>query len=304
VDPLSDALDVFELTLTTSNRFEARGPWALSFDRHDDIKVGAVLAGNCRIATGEHEVRLAAGDCWLLVGGVPFTAASGPDVTPLPQVEALPSPWASTVHYAPASPDGERTTIVTGSLSLSKDAAGMVVAALPALSRIPADGAAAIAPILELLNGESAVDLPGATAMRRHLTHVLFLHALRIAYRDGAGSGWLAALADPLIGRALRGVHDDPGRKWTVADLAREARMSRSTFAERFHRQVGMPPAEYAARWRVHVVAHQLRTGRRPIAEIAQDLGFSSPSALSAAFSRHVGCSPAQYRNGSRHAIC
>ncbi|EWM16999.1 transcriptional regulator [Kutzneria sp. 744] len=135
-----------------------------------------------------------------------------------------------------------------------------------------------------------------ATALRRHLSHVLFLHTLRLVHSTD-DRGWLAALSDPLLRNVLGEIHRDPGRKWTVADLAHEARMSRSLFAERFHRAVGVPPAEYAARWRIHVVAHRLRTTDRRIAEIADDLGFASPSALSAAFARRAGCSPAQYRS-------
>src|SRR6201999_1034807 len=137
---------------------------------------------------------------------------------------------------------------------LSSDAIDLLLAALPVLTLISSNdpGAAAVGSVLELLNGESATDLPGGTAMRRHLAHLLFLHALRLAYakvRHTDGRGWLAALADPLIGRSLRAVHEHPARKWTVAELAVQARMSRSLFAERFHREVGIPPAEYAARW-------------------------------------------------------
>ena len=280
VDPLSDALDVFELTLTTSTRFEAAGRWALSFDRHDQIKIGAVLAGRCWIdAAGTGPMELSAGECWLLAGGPPFTVASGPDVPPVPQQIALPSPWSSIMRYAPeaqaeaeaAGGHTEQCVIVTGSLALHGDATALLLASLPALTRISArdEGAAAIGPILELLNGESAIDQPGGTAMRRHLAHVLFLHTLRIVYRGGRstpGGGWLAALADPLIGPALQAVHGDPARRWTVADLARLSRMSRSVFAERFHHQVGLPPAEYVSRWRVHVAAHRLRTSDQRVA--------------------------------------
>jgi AraC-like DNA-binding protein len=306
MDPLSDALDVFELTLTSSTRFEAAGRWALSFDRHDQIKIGAVLAGSCWIdAAGTGAVELSAGECWLLAGGPRFTVCSAPDVPAVPQQLALPSPWSSSVRYAPeGDEDSERAgrcVIVTGSLALHGDATALLLACLPPLTRISAhdQGAAAIGPILELLNGESAIDQPGGTAMRRHLSHVLFLHTLRIVYRTGRaapGGDWLAALADPLIGLALQAVHGDPARKWTVADLAKASRMSRSVFAERFHDQVGVTPGEYVSRWRVHVAAHRLRTGDRRVAQIAADLGYSSPSALSTAFTRFHGCSPAQYR--------
>jgi AraC-like DNA-binding protein len=103
-----------------------------------------------------------------------------------------------------------------------------------------------------------------------------------------------------MIGRALHALHGDPARRWTVGELAREARMSRSSFAERFHRTVGLPPAEYAARWRLHVVAHQLRTIDLRVNEIASALGFSSPSSLNAAFRRYLGCSPVDYRRRHR----
>jgi AraC-like DNA-binding protein len=310
MDLLSEALDVFELTLTSSTRFEAIGPWALEFDRHDHIKVGAVLTGSCWIAAADGSTRrVTADDCWLLAGGKGFTVSSDPDMTPLRQADALPGPWASTVYYAPglaapADPQ-QRTVIVSSSLTLSSDATDLLLATLPVLTLISADdpGAAAIGSVLELLNGESGTDLPGGTAMRRHLAHILFLHALRLGYakaRDAGGRGWLAALADPVLGRSLQAVHEDPARKWTVAELAGQAHMSRSLFAERFHREVGIPPAEYAARWRVHVVAHELRTTDRRIAEIASDLGFSSPSALSTAFARHAGRSPARYRTEHR----
>ena len=86
MDPLSGALDVFELTLTSSTRFEAAGPWGLAFDRHDHIKVGAVLAGACWMAAADGSVtRMTAGDCWLLAGGHGFSVSSNPDVTPVPQ---------------------------------------------------------------------------------------------------------------------------------------------------------------------------------------------------------------------------
>ncbi|MEV7085516.1 AraC family transcriptional regulator [Streptomyces sp. NPDC093085] len=311
MDPLSDALDVFELALTSSTRFEAAGRWALSFDRHDEIKVGAVLSGTCWIDAAETgATQLSAGECWLLAGGPKFTVSSSPGVPPLPQEQALPGPWSSTVHYAPEadtdSGPARPSVIVSGSLTLHSDATELLLASLPTLTRISAhdEGARAIGPILELLNGESAVDQPGGTAMRRHLAHVLFLHAVRTVYRTGrkrTGRDWLAALADPMIGRSLQAVHEDPARKWTVAGLARQARMSRSVFAERFHDQVGLPPAEYVSRWRVRVAAHRLRTGDHRVAEIAADLGYSSPSALSSAFARLHGCSPAQYR-AARHS--
>ena len=74
-----------------------------------------------------------------------------------------------------------------------------------------------------------------------------------------AQSGWLAALRDPQIGRAISLIHREPGRHWTVASLAEQIPMSRSAFAARFTELVGEPAMSYMTRWRMHLAAAALR---------------------------------------------
>ena len=95
--------------------------------------------------------------------------------------------------------------------------------------------------------------------------------------------------------RALREIHVDVARRWTVAELARIACVSRAVFAERFMRKVGMPPMEYLFEWRMAVAKDLLRGERPPLAQVADRIGYQSASAFSTAFARLTGCSPSEF---------
>jgi AraC-like DNA-binding protein len=113
-----------------------------------------------------------------------------------------------------------------------------------------------------------------------------------------ARTGWLGALADPRIGRALALVHRDPAREWTVAELAGELAMSRSAFAARFTELVGEPAMQYVTRWRMSVALDGLRRDDVTVAQLAGRLGYRSEAAFSRAFKRVVGTSPGAVRRG------
>jgi AraC-like DNA-binding protein len=80
-----------------------------------------------------------------------------------------------------------------------------------------------------------------------------------------------------------------------VADLAREAALSRSTFFERFSRTVGVAPMAYLLTWRMALAQDLLRRGAGSIAEVAERVGYSSASTFTVAFARHVGEPPGRY---------
>jgi AraC-like DNA-binding protein len=117
---------------------------------------------------------------------------------------------------------------------------------------------------------------------------------------DGPGSwaqtGWLGALRDKQIGRALSLVHRDAARMWTVESLATEVAMSRSAFAVRFTELVGEPPMHYVARWRMHVALTRLKEEGTALGELAIRLGYRSEAAFSRAFKRVIGVSPGTAR--------
>jgi AraC-like DNA-binding protein len=111
--------------------------------------------------------------------------------------------------------------------------------------------------------------------------------------------GWLGALQDPQIGRAISNVHRDPARNWTIASLAHELAMSRSAFAARFTELVGEPVMSYVARWRMQVAVAALKEERATVGQPADRLGYRSEAAFSRAFKRVIGVSPGAIRRSA-----
>jgi AraC-like DNA-binding protein len=317
MDPLSQVLELLDLRAASPSRLEAGGRWALSFPGHQHLKIGAVVAGQCWLipdqAAPQH---LTAGDCYLLVSSHPHTAASddpasstGP-LSPVPASAVLPSPWPTPAYHQTTPDDPGRTILLSGSLSFDDTAAALLLDRLPPVSRIAAGSpqASVVAPALQLLAAETAgtaSTAPGSAVMRKQLTCILFIQVLRALLETGetpgdasgpASPGWLAALRDPQIGAALTLIHQDPARRWTVAELAAAAGLSRSSFALRFRTLVGLPPLDYLVRWRIQLAARALRSTDRTVAAIGASLGYSSESAFSNAFKRVRGQPPSRYR--------
>jgi AraC-like DNA-binding protein len=138
----------------------------------------------------------------------------------------------------------------------------------------------------------------GSAVVLAKLSELLFVEAVRryIEKLPPERSGWLAGLRDPAVGRALALLHSHVGRAWTADELAREVCLSRSAFAERFTRLVGVPPMKYLAGWRMQLAAQRLRDGHRYIAQVAADVGYDSEAAFTRAFKREFAVSPGQWR--------
>ncbi|MCL4761691.1 MAG: helix-turn-helix transcriptional regulator, partial [Burkholderiales bacterium] len=142
---------------------------------------------------------------------------------------------------------------------------------------------------------------PGAQETLARLSELLFVEAVRghIERLPPQATGWLAALRDPPLARALAALHARVAHPWTTEQLADEALLSRSAFAERFVRTLGVPPMTYLARWRMIVAAQRLRETPLPIARIAADVGYESESTFTRAFTRERGIPPGAYRRAS-----
>jgi AraC-like DNA-binding protein len=154
---------------------------------------------------------------------------------------------------------------------------------------------------LRLMAAESRELRPGGEAVITRLADILVIQAIRswIQRDPAAQTGWLGALQDRQIGRAIALMHRDPARPWTLALLAGEVAMSRSAFAARFSELVGEPAMHYLARWRMHVAATWLREDSAALGELATRLGYQSEAAFSRAFKRFIGVSPGAMRRGA-----
>jgi AraC-like DNA-binding protein len=134
--------------------------------------------------------------------------------------------------------------------------------------------------------------------MVEHLAQIMLVQVLRLwlAYGTDKPAGWLAALSDPRLTRALSAMHAEPARRWTLAELGVIAGMSRSVFAARFRDAVGQPPLDYLIRWRMVLAADRLKRTNDSVGAIGFSIGYASEAAFCTTFRRVVGCAPGNYR--------
>ncbi|MCJ9669061.1 MULTISPECIES: AraC family transcriptional regulator [unclassified Neorhizobium] len=298
MDPLSELLTLLKPSSTISSGFDAGGDWSVRFgDQQRQIKCYVIQSGGCWLAVDgvRDPVRLEQGDCFVLPRGLPFRLAS--DLN-------LPSIDASTI-FPPARAGGMVTINGGGGFSLtgSRFAVGghhaeLLLEMLPPIVHLSQEAERdALRWSIERMMQEVRLNQPGGYLMAQHLAHMMLLQALRMHLANGhQGTGWFFALSDKRLSSAIRAIHADPARHWTLTELGETAGMSRSVFAERFRATVGETPIDYLSRWRMLLACDRLEKGNDPISVVAPALGYQSESAFSKAFKRVVGCSPRQYR--------
>ena len=196
---------------------------------------------------------------------------------------------------------GARTRIVCGFLACDGRLAEPILRSLPRLLKVSVRDGGTAAWVLSSIRhsvAESASSRPGSAVVLARLSEVLFAEAIR-HYMDELPPdtpGWLAALRDRYVGRALALLHERPADPWTVAELAGKVGLSRSALAERFNALIGVPPMQYLTRWRTSLAATQLRDSDASIIRIAADVGYESEAAFNRAFKREFGLPPAAWR--------
>lgn len=299
MDPLSNVLSLLKPRNYLSAGFEAAAPWAIQFpDQQQGIKCVAVISGECWLSVEgmADGVWLKPGDFALLPSGRPFLMASGREVKPVPASEIFDPSRPGRVTRLN---DGDAFSSVSSRFGLESQHAGLLLKALPPIVVIrDENGEAGLRWSVERMMQEMREPQPGGFLVLQHLAHMLLVQALRLHLADGAGSvgaGWLLALSDRQLSRAMSAIHDEPGQRWTLEALALVAGMSRSSFAERFRQVVGMAPIDYLARWRMLLACDRLENTDQPVSVIAPALGYESEAAFSTAFKRIVGCSPRRY---------
>ena len=147
---------------------------------------------------------------------------------------------------------------------------------------------------------EARSDLPGNHSIVKRLTEILFIHVIRVWSQREPRSGFVAALGDAGIGRSLRAFHERIAEKWTVADLAKTATLSRTVFNQRFHQLTGMPPMQYLTQWRIQKAGKMLLETDHSVDWIADNVGYESVAAFSRTFKRITGRGPGAHRRASQ----
>ncbi|GGG95634.1 AraC family transcriptional regulator [Silvibacterium dinghuense] len=295
MDPLSDVLSLLRPRSYTFGGMDIGKPWSVSFGRHQGIKCYALYSGECWLTVDgiSEPTHLVAGDCFLLTHGRPFVLTSDLTLPPVDVVQYFSRPANGTVRTFHGGGD---CFSVGGHFLLDGPAAGFLLEVLPPVVHLRSEqDRASLRWSLDRMRQELRNPQPGGLLLTQHLASMMLIQALRLHLNEGTGTGWLAGLADAQIGQALRVLHGRPAHRWTLHELAAEARMSRSSFAQRFRELVGASPIDYLARWRMLLAADRLRTTTDSIAAIAFGLGYESESAFSTAFRRIMGSSPRRY---------
>jgi AraC-like DNA-binding protein len=280
----------------------AASPWAVRYEPFPHVKLGVVVDGECWLSLeGLEPVLLHEGDFYLLGNPPPYVLGSSLDAAPR-AAATLPHNAIGRGFRIGADTDEDAYTCSVD-FAFDDNDASLLLDVLPPMVLVRADEPRG--PLFTHLASLMVVEIEssgvGRSLVLQHIAQIIFVHMLR-AHADDVErpSSWLAALADDGIGAALRAMHSDVGRRWTLEELAEISRMSRSTFAATFKEKVGMAPLGYLIEWRMRLARDALRKDSRTLSELAAATGYKSESAFSTAFRRVVGTSPQHFRNAAR----
>lgn len=300
--PLGDGLHLLRFTGALYCQADLTAPWGVDFPRIEPcVMLPVVLTGRCVLEIGGARHLLEAGSAALITHGTPHRLLSSPGVASTGLFDIPVERVGETYERMRFGGGGERTQIAYAAMTVDEPLTARLVAELPDVIRVDAWDAGesgAFGTVLRLLAHEAQSLEPGGEAVMTRLADVLVIQVLRRWLRtsEEAATGWLAALRDPHVGRALGRLHAQPERDWSLVELAGLAGMSRSAFAERFTGLLGEPPMRYLARWRLEQAYTALTTTGDPVATISRRVGYSSEAAFGRAFKRHHGTSPGAVR--------
>ncbi|RDS85141.1 AraC family transcriptional regulator [Dyella monticola] len=313
MDAFSEILRVVRLVGAIFIQARFTAPWCYQSPRADSVahllEPGAervvifhlITEGTCFVELeGCAPTCLHAGDVVIFPHGDAHLMCSQPGLVPgkgAPLTDVL-SRRPRLLAYGGGGPV---TRIVCGYLACDARLAHMLLGGLPALVRVNVRGSDAglwlEASVRYALN-EARSPRPGGAGVLAKLAELLFIEVLRLHMNDPCNdhTGWLAGLADPMVGLALNALHQRPAYGWTLDELASTANTSRSVLAERFHHLVGSTPMQYLTQWRMVLAANLLCRSNATLARIAEDVGYQTDTAFSRAFHREYGIAPATWR--------
>jgi AraC-like DNA-binding protein len=267
-----------------------------------------MVQGEGWVVADADPVLVRVGDVAIVVGEAPFSIADGPDVPEVARYTFHDPGRCTTADGGDIQADlklGVRTcddpgdgsvVVLTGSYQVIGRTSERLLGALPRVVVVRDEGE--LCPVMDLTFAEIGKEQPGQQAVLDRLLDLVLLTTLREWFDqpEAEPPGWYRALRDPVVGPALRQIHDAPATPWTVAWLAREVGVSRATLARRFADLVGEPPMSYLTSWRLSLAADLLQRTDETVDSIARQVGYVSGYGLSVAFKRVLGARPSDYR--------
>lgn len=292
-DPLAQVIRLLRPRAVFSKAISGAGRWAVRYSAFGHPGFCAVTAGRCRLTVdGEAPIELLAGD-FVLLPATPAFTMSGSEPAPVQRIDPTTATPDGPLRHGrqDGPPDVQQ---FGGWFRFAAPDAGLLVSLLPRMIHLR--GQPRLAALVGMIGDEAAGRAVGRDLILERLVEILLIEALRAAPSRDAPAGLLSGLNDPRVAPALRLIHGNPARPWTLATLAAAAGLSRSAFFDRFLRKVGSRPMEYLQLWRMALAKELLRAGHHSIDEVAARVGYASGSTFSTAFSRHEGQAPGRYQ--------
>jgi AraC-like DNA-binding protein len=301
-DPLSEVFGSLGIQEAIYKRLEATAPWGVRYsgDTGPRIRFMLVVRGSVllRFKNQRRTISLSGGDLFIFIlNDEPFTLVDHPrsavvDASKLRKLEV-----DGVIHYGGGGP---LTTLVSGSFGISAFGAPLISSILPRFLhlRLEQNRSHTFQSVLDLLAAETAQPGIASSRLINCFYESLFVYAIR-AYASSPAAppkGWLAAISDKQLRKAIEAMHTGIDKNWSVKSLAREARMSRSAFALKFKTVLDQTPLEYLTQWRMYKAGAMIRSKNTSLFEVASAIGYGSESSFSRVFKREMGDAPREYR--------
>ncbi len=305
-DPLGETLHLLRLTGTLYCRSELTAPWGVDLPPFDGCMMfHIVTAGRCWLEVKGDEPRLLQqGSLALVPHGNGHRIRSSPTAEAVPLFDIPVEQVSDRYEIMRYGGAGDLTHLTCGVVRFDHVAAQQLIALLPKVLQIDTwddDEGSWLQSTLRFISREAKELRPGGETVITHLADILIIQAIRswIDSAREADRGWLAALRDDQVGRAIAAIHREPEKDWTVALLAKAVGMSRSGFSARFTKLVGESAMRYLTQWRMQLARTQLQETSDPLSVLADRLGYQSEAAFSRAFKRVFGVSPGSVRHAA-----
>ncbi len=307
-DPVAEILRDFRLSNTFYWRGELRAPWGLELMRECGAGFHFVAEGSCYLRWGDRPpLRLNAGDLVLLPHARDHILADAPDSPTVPVDSLVRETVGQTAILLGNGGSGALAVLVGGSVQFEEPGLHPLLERMPEVLHLSTAGGEQdemLRSMVAAMGAEALSARPGRATVMTRLADILVIQAVRWWLDHGSAecSGWLRALRDPQVGKALALIHRRPEENWTVRSLAEAVHLSRSVFSARFTEFVGTPPMQYCTRWRMHLAGRWLQEDKLGIREVAARLGYESEPSFSRAFKRLHGVPPGAIRRGALEA--
>jgi AraC-like DNA-binding protein len=309
MDPLAGFLEGPRARAAFLMRIVLESPWSMRIEDEAPLTVVAITHGSAclLLARSAEPVQLHAGDVLIIRASDPYVVADRPSTETTIVIGAGGRCSTLDGRSLVESMDlGVRTwgnaatgsdVMLVGTYQTDGEVSRRLLDSLPRLVVVRAGEWDS--PVVGLLATEIVKEEPGQQVILDRLLDLLLVSALRAAFaaRTVAVPAWFSADADPVVGRVIRMMHNDPAHPYTVAELAAAAGVSRASLARRFHEVVGEPPMTFLTGWRMALAADLLLADGATVTAVARATGYSSPFTFSTAFKRTYGASPRSYRD-------